>query len=115
MFLSPDLQCSAANNITDADYEAFDANVFDYSKPKSKSLTPHLSTRQTTLLEYTSVQSSPEVSKSVSNPVMKKMSLQENGNIHQLIRSLSDDPGRMAIHGSFEGMFYNLQTPEILI
>ncbi|XP_057295818.1 GATOR complex protein DEPDC5-like isoform X1 [Hydractinia symbiolongicarpus] len=102
------LQCSAANNITDADYEAFDANVFDYSKPKSKSLTPHLSTRQTTLLEYASVQSSPEVSKSVSNPVLKKMSLQENGNIHQLIRSLSDDPGRMAIHGSFEDLKFTM-------
>ena len=90
------------------DYDEFDARVFDYTKPKGSS-SATLSGRSSAAapyhahyLDHTSVNSSPEVSKSYTG-LTKKHSLQEDISHIHLLRSVSEDPGRPS---SFDGNFY---------
>jgi len=91
------------------DYDEFDARVFDYTKPKGSS-SATLSGRSSAAapyhthhmsMDHTSVNSSPEVSKSYTG-LTKKHSLQEDASHMHLLRSVSEDPGRPS---SFDGKY----------
>ena len=105
------LQRRISTHPGDIDFDEFDAQVFNYSKSQTKNHIPKQFVRNNTV-DFTSAQSSPEVSKSVSQPVLKKLSLQEDVPIHQLIRSVSEDYHCIARHGSYDGMIsnFNFQT-----
>lgn len=108
------------------DYDDYDAKVFDYCKPKGRHAanatissrtsvsTPHHSINHLTTMDHTSVHSSPEISKSFTGGITKKLSFQEDVSAHLLLRSVSEDQSRAVPVGSCDGKNYAIFLIDVL-
>ena len=101
---------ASKTDTSDINYDEFDANVFNYARPKSKVTSKSNVQVHRNVIDYSSAHSSPEASRSAGH-IIKKLSYQEDAPIHfNLRRSISEEQTRAQKHGSNTGWLLYLHV-----